>query len=48
MYFIAKIAGDACDGDIDGDGIDNGNDNCPFFPNSLQQDLDGMYSLAYR
>jgi hypothetical protein len=33
--------GDACDPDIDGDGIPNGSDNAPRVPNADQQDLDG-------
>ena len=36
--------GDACDEDIDGDGIPNEDDNCPFVSNELQsdQDADGI------
>ena len=33
--------GDACDADLDGDGVDNGIDNCPIDPNNSQADLDG-------
>ncbi|HUF54308.1 MAG TPA: thrombospondin type 3 repeat-containing protein, partial [Dehalococcoidia bacterium] len=33
--------GDACDPDIDGDGILNGSDNCPTVSNPGQEDLDG-------
>ena len=32
--------GDACDPDIDGDGILNENDNCPFHSNTNQEDGD--------
>ncbi|XP_046865052.1 cartilage oligomeric matrix protein-like isoform X2 [Xenia sp. Carnegie-2017] len=34
-------SGDACDNDIDGDGIPNSNDNCPRVPNGDQKDSDG-------
>jgi hypothetical protein len=30
-----------CDTDIDGDGVDNDNDNCPFYINADQTDDDG-------
>ena len=33
-------AGDACDADIDGDGLANGADNCSHIFNTEQQDLD--------
>ena len=33
--------GDACDGDLDGDGVANDVDNCPFEPNPGQGDFDG-------
>jgi hypothetical protein len=33
--------GDVCDGDLDGDGIDNEIDNCPVTPNGDQLDFDG-------
>ena len=33
--------GDACDPDIDGDGIANEVDNCPTVPNISQNDVDG-------
>lgn len=33
--------GDACDPDIDNDGIYNDRDNCPKKPNSDQKDSDG-------
>jgi len=33
--------GDACDVDIDNDGVINGVDNCPFNPNASQQNTDG-------
>jgi hypothetical protein len=33
--------GDACDPDLDGDGIENGQDNCPRTQNRLQKDSDG-------
>ncbi len=32
--------GDACDSDMDGDGVPNGTDNCPSVPNSAQTDTD--------
>jgi hypothetical protein len=31
--------GDACDPDIDNDGVPNGADNCPYVPNPDQLDL---------
>ena len=34
--FDGNGVGDACENDIDGDGISNRNDNCPFVPNSEQ------------
>ena len=33
--------GDACDGDVDGDGVANADDNCLEEPNPGQNDLDG-------
>ena len=33
--------GDACDGDVDGDGVPNGTDNCPLIANADQLDTDG-------
>ena len=36
----ADGSGDACDPDIDGDGVDNGLDNCPFTDNNDQTDYD--------
>ncbi|PKM21841.1 MAG: hypothetical protein CVV10_07295, partial [Gammaproteobacteria bacterium HGW-Gammaproteobacteria-14] len=33
--------GDACDNDIDGDGVPNAVDNCPLIFNPLQEDMDG-------
>lgn len=33
--------GDRCDTDIDDDGIDNDDDNCPYVVNILQSDIDG-------
>ncbi|KAF5280455.1 hypothetical protein FQR65_LT03264 [Abscondita terminalis] len=33
--------GDACDPDMDGDGVPNGQDNCPRKPNPDQRDSDG-------
>lgn len=33
--------GDACDNDIDNDGIRNNRDNCVMYPNSDQNDIDG-------
>ena len=33
--------GDACDMELDGDGIVNESDNCPRTPNSMQEDADG-------
>ncbi|MFO1348162.1 MAG: thrombospondin type 3 repeat-containing protein [Pseudomonadales bacterium] len=32
--------GDACDSDMDGDGVPNGTDNCPSVPNPAQTDTD--------
>ncbi len=34
------LIADVCDDDMDGDGVLNGNDNCPTMPNSDQKDLD--------
>ena len=34
--FDANGVGDACENDIDGDGIRNRNDNCPYVPNGEQ------------
>ena len=39
------IVGDLCDSDIDGDGIDNNIDNCPYVSNPGQEDTDGMWTL---
>ena len=33
--------GNACDPDMDGDTIPNGNDNCEMIPNYNQKDTDG-------
>ena len=33
-------AGDACDADDDGDGVDDGVDNCPLDANASQLDTD--------
>ena len=35
------LLGDACDHDLDGDGVHNDDDNCIYFPNPLQEDIDG-------
>ncbi|WP_462229646.1 thrombospondin type 3 repeat-containing protein [Ekhidna sp.] len=32
--------GDLCDHDIDGDGVNNEDDNCPKVPNPMQEDSD--------
>ncbi|OPL07202.1 hypothetical protein AM593_00418, partial [Mytilus galloprovincialis] len=32
---------DVCDPDLDGDGINNSDDNCPYLKNPLQTDLNG-------
>ncbi len=32
--------GDACDADDDGDGVADGADNCPFYANPQQSDVD--------
>ena len=37
--------GDLCDDDIDGDGIDNSDDNCPYVSNGGQVDTNGQYRL---
>ena len=34
-------AGDVCDADDDGDGINDGADNCPLDPNPAQTDSNG-------
>lgn len=39
--FDADGTGDACDDDIDGDGVNNSSDNCPFSHNPGQEDSDG-------
>jgi len=36
----ANGVGDACDPDVDGDTVDNGDDNCPYEANQDQQDSD--------
>jgi len=33
--------GDLCDDDMDGDGVNNDVDNCPYFSNADQTDVDG-------
>lgn len=39
--------GDACDDDIDGDGIPNLEDNCPLVPNSNQLDSNGNKIIIF-
>ena len=34
--FDGNGIGDACQGDIDGDGVSNKQDNCPYIPNGNQ------------
>jgi hypothetical protein len=38
---VPSTLGDACNPDIDGDGILNAVDNCPVVPNTDQKDMDG-------
>lgn len=38
---VSCYVGDLCDTDIDGDGVNNDIDNCPFYSNSDQADADG-------
>ena len=38
---LTVFAGDACDGDDDGDGIPDEDDNCSLIPNVDQTDTDG-------
>ena len=40
LKFSQDSAGDACDNDLDGDSINNNEDNCPFVPNRDQKDSD--------
>ena len=35
--------GDQCDADLDGDGVANDEDNCPWFPNTDQTELTGTF-----
>ena len=37
------VTGDLCDSDIDGDGVDNGVDNCPYVSNANQADTNGTF-----
>lgn len=39
--------GDACDSDIDGDGLINERDNCALAPNPRQEDEDGTKYLKF-
>ena len=41
--YYSLSSGDACDTDIDGDGIDNLHDNCIYVNNPGQADSDGMF-----
>lgn len=38
---VCSILGDLCDTDLDGDGVINDLDNCPYLSNSAQTDVDG-------
>ena len=40
LKFLQDSAGDACDNDLDGDSINNNEDNCPFVSNRDQKDSD--------
>ena len=42
--FPFSFKGDVCDTDIDGDGVLNGADNCPYVSNADQADLNGKWS----
>lgn len=39
--FTSYYSGDLCDDDIDSDGVLNDVDNCPYYSNSDQADVDG-------
>ena len=41
------LTGDVCDPDIDGDGVTNEIDNCPYLSNPLQTDINGRYLVVY-
>ena len=41
------VPGDACDDDIDGDGIANTHDNCVYVYNPAQEDTDGMWKYEH-
>ena len=41
MENIFVLSGDLCDDDLDGDGVPNIADNCPYFSNPTQDDVDG-------
>lgn len=41
------LTGDVCDPDLDGDGVTNEIDNCPYLSNPLQTDINGRYLVVY-
>ena len=41
MVACSLVVGDVCDLDIDGDGVNNEVDNCPYVANANQLDTDG-------
>jgi hypothetical protein len=41
------LIGDVCDPDLDGDGVANEIDNCPYLSNPLQTDINGRYYIVY-
>lgn len=46
IFFHWIFSGDACDDDMDNDGILNANDNCPIAYNPDQVDLNRMYFIT--